>query len=204
MPATDAFRFALALLCLASACGGTAVEPGSPDSGPPALGPCSTTGDCPSGATCFYPLGSCSAKGQCFAPEDSGTPACKLIEVVCGCGKQETTGCGFPNGFASGPAIGGCAEDAGPPRPEAGTPRGPCGSKGECPSGASCYFPIGSCSATGECVEDPPPGSPPCGAVEFLCGCGTPQTSGCGFPNGYASGPTTGTSLCSADGGAGG
>ena len=77
--------------------------------------------------------------------------------------------------------------------PEAGAIVGACGAGVACPSGSTCFFPIGSCAAKGACIENPSPGTPECKALESLCGCdGTPVTAGCGFPEGYASGPTTG------------
>lgn len=149
-------------------------------------------------------MGNCSAAGQCIAPDSSGTPECNLIEVVCGCGTNQSTGCGFPNGYASGPALSGgdCFDAEPPPGPEAGTPVGPCAANGDCPSGSSCYFLIGSCSAKGECIEDPAPGTGTCKSIETLCGCdGTSVTTGCGYPSGYASGPSAGAPFCALDAG---
>jgi hypothetical protein len=201
------------LVCAAVGCGGSIVDPGgskgsggsagsSPDSGPTV--PCVTSSDCASGSTCFYPMGDCSAQGQCFGPADSGAAMCNLIAIVCGCGTNQTTGCGFPDGYASGPALSGASCVGGTsPVPEAGTHRGPCAVSGDCPSGSSCYYPIGSCDAKGECIEDPAPGSPMCKSIEALCGCGGGMvTTGCGFPDGYASGPSNGSSFCGDDGGA--
>jgi len=75
----------------------------------------------------------------------------------------------------------------------------PCTTSTDCGSGARCLFTIGSCSTTGKC--EPNPTGPQCGAIELLCGCdGTTVDTGCGFPNGFASGPTTGASgPCASD-----
>jgi hypothetical protein len=186
-----------------------------PDSGSPADGggtgvECGPSESCPSGSTCFYPIGACGTKGQCFADPSPETPECGAIEALCGCdGTLVTTGCGFPPGFASGPTIGDseCAVDGSPPidagsGPDTGTHLGACGKDGACPAGSSCYFPIGSCGAAGECVEDPAPGTPECNAIELLCGCnGEEAYSGCGYPAGYGSAPASGTGPCG-DGGA--
>lgn len=182
--------------------------PDPPDSGVDSgsdRGPCGANGGCPSGSSCYFPIGSCDATGECIENPPPGTPECLAVELLCGCNGQEVTaGCGYPDGYASAPTNGNgaCAVDAGPaPLPEdagppedSGTDRGPCDSTGGCPSGSSCFFPIGSCDATGECIENPPPGAPECGAIEVLCGCnGKEATSGCGYPTGYASAPTTGS-----------
>jgi len=66
----------------------------------------------------------------------------------------------------------------------------------ECGAGSTCVFKIGSCSAAGECVPRPDGGQAECGALELACGCGTNVVTGCGFPDGYASGPTTGQRSC--------
>jgi hypothetical protein len=172
------------------------------------VGECDADGACPSGSSCFFPIGSCDTKGQCIEDPAPGTPQCEAIEILCGCdGADVTAGCGFPGGYASGPTMGGSScggvptepdggTDAGS-LPEAGAHVGPCGDGGACPSGSSCFFAIGSCPQTGECIENPAPDTPECGAIEILCGCdGTTVTSGCGFPDGYASGPTSGESSC--------
>ncbi len=99
----------------------------------------------------------------------------------------------------SGSKDGAAKHDSGP---APGTVVGDCSPTGGCPAGSACYFPIGSCSAKAECVENPAPGTPGCGAEEELCGCdGSMVISGCGFPSGFASGPTTGASFCSGDAG---
>jgi hypothetical protein len=192
-----------------SSCG-IEVDAGPPDATPPEagtpLGPCGANGVCPSGSTCLYPVGSCAAEGVCIESPAPGTPECELVELLCGCGQEVTRGCNDPAGYASGPSTGSssCAtpQDAAAPKPiEAGTPRGACGDGGACPTGSACFYPIGSCAATGQCIENPPPGTPECGTEELLCGCGRQVVSGCGFPNGYASGPTTGASGSCVDSG---
>jgi hypothetical protein len=198
-----------AALCLTAGCGGTVFQsnPGGGDSGPTEApdtgteGPCGANEDCPSGSSCYFPIGSCDAKGVCVDNPPPGTPVCKAIEALCGCGKQVTTGCGFPQGYASGPTTGtsDCAlGEGGPaPLPDSGAHLGPCATDGACPAGSSCYYPIGNCEAKGECIENPPPGAPECGAIELLCGCDGKQAySGCGYPNGYGSAPSTGSSDC--------
>jgi hypothetical protein len=79
---------------------------------------------------------------------------------------------------------------------EAGTNLGACGSDQSCPAGASCFFKIGSCAATGQCIADGT--GPECKAIRVLCGCTDASTvaTGCGYPSGYASGPTTGSDTC--------
>jgi hypothetical protein len=196
-------------------CDGGGKPPNPPDSGVDSAvdsgvdsgtdrGPCGANGACPSGSSCYFPIGSCDATGECIENPPPGAPECNAVELLCGCDGQEVTGgCGYPAGYASAPTngTGACALDAGPPVPkdaappeDSGTDRGPCDAKGGCPSGSSCYFPIGSCDATGECISNPDPGTPECGAIELLCGCNGKQvTTGCGYPMGYASGPTTGS-----------
>jgi hypothetical protein len=197
-------------------CGGSVSDPGGlgnppPDSGTPhtdagapgqVVGPCGAGGTCAAGSTCYFPIGSCDAAGECVANPAPGTPECGAIELLCGCGEQAYSGCGFPEGFASAPTTGesaSCMEvtpplDAGPV-PDATEPGGPCSSNADCAAGDGCYYAIGSCPGQGECV--PVPTGPGCGAEESLCGCdGSQVTSGCGFPSGYASGPTDGSSFC--------
>jgi len=68
-----------------------------------------------------------------------------------------------------------------------------CTTNADCASGQRCLFPIGSCSATGQCESGP--SGPEGNSEEELCGCnGSIVATGCGFPNGFASGPTTGAS----------
>jgi hypothetical protein len=65
-----------------------------------------------------------------------------------------------------------------------------CTRNSDCGSDEGCFYKIGSCSAMGECQDIPKPG---CFNVVTLCGCnGSIVTSSCGYPEGYASGPTTG------------
>ncbi len=207
----------LAVACGGATTGGTTKDAGTghadsgkgaPDAGT-VVGPCGTDDDCPSGATCQFLIGSCSAKGQCIEGPGSG---CQLVEELCGCGDAGAvySGCAFASGYASGPTTGsqsGCglgapsepdAGSPGQPLPEAGTSVGPCGAGGTCAKGEGCFFPIGSCPSTGACIVLPSQGGT-CGAEESLCGCdGTPVTTGCGYPSGYASGPTNGSAFCGA------
>jgi hypothetical protein len=198
-------------------CGGVTQKGGSTGGPPEAgtdVGECQADGACPSGASCFFPIGNCGSKGQCIENPSPGTPECGAIEILCGCnGSNVTSGCGFPDGFASGPTTGNGSCGAPPPEPdsgaeagtdgggeagepvEAGTHVGACGDGGACPSGSSCFFAIGSCDQVGECIENST--GPECGAIESLCGCnGSNVITGCGFPDGYASGPTTGNGSC--------
>jgi hypothetical protein len=180
-------------LWLTTGCGG--VDPG----GVTPLGPCGADNSCPSGSSCYFPLGSCSAKGQCVQDQPSSAPLCNAIEEVCGCGMVQTTGCGFPSGYASGPAISGsaCLVDTAPPP---GSNVGPCGAKDECPTGSSCVYPIGKCDAVPACIEGEPAGTPVCKFQMDICGCGQLAITGCGYPSGYASLPSTGIG-CAEDGG---
>jgi hypothetical protein len=76
----------------------------------------------------------------------------------------------------------------------------PCVKDADCKSPSLlCAYKIGSCSAKGQCAKVP---TPTCASIVELCGCdGTPVKSGaCFYATGYASGPTTGASMCS-DGG---
>jgi hypothetical protein len=69
-----------------------------------------------------------------------------------------------------------------------------CTGSAQCGSGSRCLFPIGACSSgtpIGSCT--PNPSGNQCNSVQELCGCdGTTVVTGCGFPSGFASGPTTG------------
>lgn len=212
------FWFAAPILaCLAACDGALFTSPGSggdagsggPSEAGTSTGPCGPNDACPSGSTCLYPIGHCDAKGECIENPDPGTPQCGALELLCGCGQEVTSGCGFPDGYASGPATGSSScegtVDGGSPGdpPDSGRDLGPCGAGESCPSGSSCFFPIGNCDAKGECIESPPPGAPECNSIELVCGCGKTATTGCGFPDGFASGPTTGSSSCemTADGG---
>jgi hypothetical protein len=72
---------------------------------------------------------------------------------------------------------------------------GACSMTSDCSGGAECVYRIGSCSVSGECLP-PGGGASQCGAIEEVCGCGTNVATGCGYPQGYASGPTTGQTSC--------
>ena len=67
---------------------------------------CETDADCGSGSACFYPIGDCSAKGECFLNSEQGT--CDFITGYCGCDGSSVHGgaCGEPAGYASGPTLG--------------------------------------------------------------------------------------------------
>ena len=67
-------------------------------------GACTTDSEC-NGGRCLFAIGSCDAVGQCMAKETG--PMCNSEEELCGChGEMVVTGCGFPQGFASGPTTG--------------------------------------------------------------------------------------------------
>jgi hypothetical protein len=128
-----------------------------------------------------------------------------LIVELCGCDGTivQSGACQFPDGTASGATTGASlCSDGGHPgsASDAGMP---CTRDQDCPSAAwLCGYKIADgCSATGRCVARPP--APTCTTIIELCGCdGQPVGSGaCRFPDGYASGPTTGASQCAVDGG---
>lgn len=68
-----------------------------------------------------------------------------------------------------------------------------CSSPSDCSGSQVCVYPIGSCSAHGQCLDRPDDDS--CGDFyNPACGCdGKPVAFGCGYPEGYASAPTTGS-----------
>ena len=68
---------------------------------PGATTECGADGACPTGFTCGFEIGSCSAKGQCIATEQS-TGTCNLSQVFCGCGD-------------AGPVYAGCSSYASAP-----------------------------------------------------------------------------------------
>jgi hypothetical protein len=66
-----------------------------------------------------------------------------------------------------------------------------CTSNSDCATAERCLYPIGTCEAQGECKSAPP--GIQCGAIMMLCGCnGSVALSGCGYPDNFASAPTTG------------
>jgi hypothetical protein len=80
---------------------------------------------------------------------------------------------------------------------DAAPPTDDCSSEDDCPPGTACYFAIGSCSPSGRCLERPAGNGPQCGVIVPLCGCnGSMVETGCGYPNGYSSGPTLGDRVC--------
>jgi hypothetical protein len=99
-------RILLIAIALASACGSQpANQNGSMSI---ELGnACQVDTDCPSPAyRCVYNLADgCAAKGYCWMIPSG--PQCQSLETVCGCGKNEATGCTYPPGYASGPAQSG-------------------------------------------------------------------------------------------------
>jgi hypothetical protein len=152
---------------------------------------------------CVYKIADgCAATGHCAA-RPSG-PTCASIVLLCGCdGTMVGSGsCQYPDGYAGGPTTGAslCTDGGNPGGSDGGQP---CIKDQDCPSNAwLCGYPIADgCAATGRCVARPP--GPTCGTIVELCGCnGQPVGSGaCRFPDGYASGPTTGGSSSCPDGG---
>jgi hypothetical protein len=77
---------------------------------------CSQTTDCDNGQACLFEMGSCSAQGQCKTFPDNGGSGCSsasgcgALQELCGCNDDiVTTGCGYPQGWASGPSTSGLA-----------------------------------------------------------------------------------------------
>src|SRR5581483_6893959 len=130
---------------------------------------------------------------------------CASIIVLCGCdGSMVGSGaCQYPDGYAGGPTTGAtvCGGDLGNPGASDGGMA--CTKDQDCPSSAwLCGYKIADgCAATGRCVARPP--GPTCTTIVELCGCnGQPVESGaCRFPDGYASGPSTGGMSQCPDGG---
>jgi hypothetical protein len=155
---------------------------------------CTSDTGCAAGSKCFFEIGSCTAKGECFVFPAPGNAGCNAIEDLCGCnGTMVTTGCDAPSGYATGPTAGAhaCSDtDAGS---DAGMPSVSCESDATCGAGEHCYFEIGHCSAIGQCIKWPLAGAAECNSVEDVCGCDGMQVfAGCVAPNGFATGPTTG------------
>lgn len=71
---------------------------------------------------------------------------------------------------------------------------GACSTDADCGGdGRRCLFPIGSCGAAGQCFDRET--GPECLTLVELCGCdGETVVTGCGYPDQFASGPTTGAS----------
>jgi hypothetical protein len=73
---------------------------------------CSKSSECTGSEQCFFPIGSCAAKGTCM----NFTSNCNAIVMLCGCdGSQVSSGCITPTGYATGPTTGSsfCIGDAG-------------------------------------------------------------------------------------------
>lgn len=85
-------KFWLGLVVVFAACGGTAE--------------CVKSTDCASGYSCMYKVAdACSAGGECV--KDVTGIQCFALETYCGCdGSTVNAGCGFPAGYATGPATG--------------------------------------------------------------------------------------------------
>jgi hypothetical protein len=61
---------------------------------------CKVTAECDAGQSCLYPVGNCSAKGQCLALGS----VCGLVVSYCGCDGTRVQGlCGPP--YAYGPTL---------------------------------------------------------------------------------------------------
>jgi hypothetical protein len=67
-------------------------------------GSCTTNADCPSDQSCLFPVGSCSAQGQCLTPDSLGVQ-CALVVNYCGCDGQTIGGLCGPD-YAYGPTLG--------------------------------------------------------------------------------------------------
>jgi sugar lactone lactonase YvrE len=74
---------------------------------------CTMGGACPSGQSCLFKVGSCSAKGECLAPDSLGGQ-CNLIVTYCGCDGQTVGGLCGPD-YAYGPTLGQSAPCGPPP-----------------------------------------------------------------------------------------
>jgi hypothetical protein len=65
---------------------------------------CTTSATCPSGEECLFKVGSCSAKGECLAPDSLGGE-CGLVVTYCGCDGKTVGGLCGPD-YAFGPTLG--------------------------------------------------------------------------------------------------
>jgi hypothetical protein len=81
---------------------------------------CTTSAECSSPAECVYPIGDCSAKGQCI--DVSSLLMCGMVVYSCGCGATVNALCGQP--YAAGPSLYGPyqLDQSGPCFPDAGEP----------------------------------------------------------------------------------
>jgi hypothetical protein len=110
--ATGSEIVAMATICLlaCSACASTPPPGGADAGGGP---PCADDGSCPTGMTCVYDVGSCSAKGYCLETQGDICfgPCCANI-LCCGCdGRPVQCACGAS--YARGPTLGEPAPCAG-------------------------------------------------------------------------------------------
>ena len=84
---------------------------------------CTNNDACGAGEICAYKIGDCAAHGEC---QDIPNPECGFESQICGCnGSLVTTGCGIPDGYATGPTTGAednysCLKDSGNPTPSQG------------------------------------------------------------------------------------
>jgi hypothetical protein len=79
----------------------------------PSGGGCTDSAQCPSGQSCLFAVGSCSAAGQCLSLDSLGLQ-CGLVIGYCGCDGQEVRGlCGTD--YAFGPTTGARAPCGPPP-----------------------------------------------------------------------------------------
>lgn len=158
-------RIASSLACLALVqalvhCGGTTAkstgtgghEAGTPEAGVVA---CGADGSCPTGSTCGFLIGSCAAKGQCVADNES-TGTCNISLVFCGCGDAGAVYAGCSN-YASAPTEGN--QDCSiPTHPATAADGGPdSGALAACAVAQTTSPCPSACGANEICVQGPPP-----------------------------------------------
>ncbi|MGH7282065.1 MAG: hypothetical protein ACRELY_11115 [Polyangiaceae bacterium] len=74
---------------------------------------CTTRDDCGTDQECLFPIGSCSAQGEC---QDLSKRGCDFLTELCGCnGTVVYSECAYPGGYASGPTNGSQCSSQGPP-----------------------------------------------------------------------------------------
>lgn len=156
---------------------------------------CSSNAECSSGEMCLYPIGDCSASGECQKVSNPPTRGCSTLSCAggetqyCGCDGTTVYGgaCGFPDGYATGPTRGqgddSCfAYDAGTPDVYAATPEAASdagsGSQAEAAPPMACAIPPeadasvddagGSCAPNALLGLDGAP-SCPSGAYGIMC-----------------------------------
>ncbi|HVU52806.1 MAG TPA: hypothetical protein VHL80_19125, partial [Polyangia bacterium] len=91
MRATSGATAGVLVLALAAGCGSAGDA-------------CKTDADCAAGASCLFPVGSCSAVGRCLAPRDLGI-MCEHVVTYCGCDGTTVPGLCGPD-YASAPTLG--------------------------------------------------------------------------------------------------